>query len=287
MRVETKRLIITEDSILKEMKGKERKRGDDMRRDQTALFPKEDLAVYALISGNDGLKAREIASRLRLDKTDISRLLFSSPLMRELCYQDSEYRWHALIRQHIPHEGLYECSGWYGTVREFLNTPEETWLSQLQDGCRRIGRNLNDMRGLIHSFRDSGETMRSLFRDLAEMTEGGHEDWELVFEFRLNRARMIRIYADVLLITREKVFSLEFKMKNAATPEEIGQAAKYCPYLEMVFGRNYDILPALVLTGAADLFTFVSIGETDATLPVCSGDMLFNVLNEYMLFLQN
>ena len=98
---------------------------------------------------------------------------------------------------------------------------------------------------------------------------------------------MIRIYADVLLIAGERVFSLEFKMKNAASPEEIRQAAKYCPYLEIIFGKSCDILPALVLTGASDLFTFVPIGDTDAALPVCSGDMLFNVLNEYMGFLPN
>ena len=203
----------------------------------------------------------------------------------EMCYQDREYRWHALIRQAPVHEGLYEFSGWYGTVREFMEAPEEDWLARLEEGCRRIGRNLNDTRGLIHSFRDCGETMRNLFRDLREMTGGGFEDWELVFEFRLNRARMIRIYADVLVITRERVFSLEFKMKNSIDPEEVAQAAKYSPYLEVVFGDGYDIIPALVLTGAADLFTFTPVGGTDAEIPVCSGDMLFNVLNEYIGFL--
>ncbi len=241
--------------------------------------------MYALISRGDGMKAREIAARLDMDKTGISRLLVSSALMREMCYQDREYRWHALIRQAPVHEGLYEFSGWYGTVREFMEAPEEDWLARLEEGCRRIGRNLNDARGLIHSFRDCGETMRNLFRDLREMTGGGFEDWELVFEFRLNRARMIRIYADVLVITRERVFSLEFKMKNSIDPEEVAQAAKYSPYLEVVFGDGYDIIPALVLTGTADLFTFTPVGGTDAEIPVCSWDMLFNVLNEYIGFL--
>ena len=259
--------------------------GKDLMNSKTALFPKEELEVYALISRNDGLKAREIAAELGMEKTAVSRLLFSAPLMREMCYQDGDYRWHALIRQAPVHEGLYEFSGWYGTVREFLALPEGEWLEQLQSGCRRIGRNLNDTRGLIHSFQDCRGTMAALFLDLKEMADGSFGDWELVFEFRLNRSRMIRIYADVLLITRERVFSLEFKMKNAVDPEEVSQAAKYCPYLEIVFGSRYDIIPSLVLTGAADLFEFVSIGGTDSVLPVCSGDMLFNVLNEYMGFL--
>ncbi len=249
------------------------------------MFSREERAVYALIARNDGMKAREIAAQLKMDKTDVSRLLVSSALMREMCYQDREYRWHALIRQEVPHEGLYEFSGWYGTVREFTETPEEAWMEQLQEGCRRIGRNLNDTRGLIHSFADCGETMRNLFRDLGQMTDGGFEDWELVFEFRLNRARWIRIYADVLLITRERVFSLEFKMKNAIDPGEILQAAKYAPYLEVVFGTRYDIIPALVLTGGTDLFEYWPVGREDAEIAVCSGDMLFNVLDEYMGFL--
>ncbi len=250
------------------------------------VFSREERAVYALISRSNGLKAREIAAQLEMDKTGVSRLLVSSALMREMCYQDHEYRWHALIRQETPHEGLYEFAGWYGTVREFTDTPEEAWLEQLQEGCRRIGRNLNDTRGLLHSFADCGATMRNLFRDLAEMTGGGFEDWELVFEFRLNRARMIRIYADVLLITRERVFSLEFKMKNGIDPEEVLQAAKYAPYLEVVLGDHYDIIPALVLTGGSDLFEYVPVGGEDAEIAVCSGDMLFNVLNEYMGFLE-
>ena len=250
------------------------------------LFSREEREVYALVSRSDGLKAKEIARETGMEKTAVSHLLFSSALMHEMCYQDREYRWHALIRQAPVHEGLYEFSGWYGTVREFMEAPEDEWLARLEEGCRRIGRNLNDTRGLIHSFRDCGETMRNLFRDLQEMTDGGFEDWELVFEFRLNRARMIRIYADVLVITRERVFSLEFKMKNEIDPDEVAQAAKYSPYLEVVFGDGYDIIPALVLTGASDLFTFTPVGGTDAEIPVCSGDMLFNVLNEYIGFLE-
>lgn len=248
-------------------------------------FSPEERAVYSLISRSEGLKAKDIASALHLGHTDINRLLYSSPLMHELCIQDSAYRWHALIRQAPVHDGLYEFSGWYGTVREFMDAPEEAWLSSLQDGCRRIGRNLNDRRGLLHSFLDCRSVMRSLFEDLSDMAEVPFSNWEIAFELRLNRARMIRIYADVLVITPSHVFSLEFKMKNTVDPEEVLQAAKYCPYLEIIFGSAYEVIPALVLTGASDFFDFVPIGSTDMVLPVASGDMLFNVFNEYLGFL--
>ena len=248
-------------------------------------FSAEEKAVYSMISVNDGLMAKEIASGLSMDRKQVNHLLFSSPLMHELCFQDDAYRWHALIRQSPVHEGLYEFSGWYGTVGEFLDIKEDEWLASLQDGCRRIGRNLNDQRGLIHSFLDCRAVMRSLFSDLSGMMDSSFLDWEIVFELRLNRARMIRIYADVLVITRAHVFSLEFKMKNKPDPDEVLQAAKYVPFLELIFGSSYEVIPALVLTAASDLFEFVPIGNTDMVLPAASGDMLFNVFNEYMGFL--
>ena len=256
-----------------------------MRRNETDLFPETDLEIYSLISRREGIKAREIGRELGIDKTEISRRLVSSALMRELCYRDREYNWHAMIRQQSPYEGLYEFSGWYGTVPEFMMRSEDDWLNEMKSGCKRIGRNLNDTRGLIHSFTDCRETMRTLFADLQDMAEIPLENWEIVFELRFNQMRMIRIYADVLVITPGRIFSLEFKMKDRINREEILQAAKYVPYLEILFGRDMDIYPALVLTGTKELFSYEPIGETGFVLPVCSGNMLFNVFNETMGFL--
>ena len=140
-------------------------------------------------------------------------------------------------------------------------------------------------RGLLHSFRDCRETLRSLFRDLSEMAGEGCLGWELAFELRLKRCRSVRLYADVLVITDDRVFSLEFKMKDRIDPEEVRQAAKYAPWLEVLFGPEYEIIPVLVLTAARDLYAFAPIGDRDAVLPVCSGDMLFNAFDEYLGFL--
>ena len=112
------------------------------------------------------------------------------------------------------------------------------------------------------------------------------DGWEIAFELRFNLRRFIRIYADVLVIAGNRVFSLEFKMKDSTDPGEVLQAAKYVPYLEVLFGKDTDVCPALVLTGARELFGYEPIGDTDCVLPVCSGDMLFNVFNEYLGFLQ-
>ena len=245
-----------------------------------------EQAICAAICRSDGIKAREIAKELDLDRTTVNHALYTSPLMKELCWQDNDYRWHGIMRQARPHSGLSEFAGYYGLVRDFLSLTEDEGMRQLMDGCTNIGRSLSDTRGLLHSFRDCRAQMVSLFGDLTEMMGEGCLDWEIAFELRLKRSRHVRIYADVLVITENRVFALEFKMKSAVDPDEVLQAAKYCPYLEILFGPDYEIIPVLVLTVAAELFRFVPIGKADAVLPVCSGDMLFNVFNEYLRFLE-
>lgn len=237
-------------------------------------------SICALICQSDGIKARDIAKKLYLDHQTVNHVLYTSPLMKELCWQDSEYRWHGIVRQARPHLGLQEFAGYYNRVDEFLDLSEEEWLSRLMEGCTNIGRNLNDTRGLFHSFRDCREQMRRLFDDLVEMAGDACLGWEIVFELRLKRSRYVRIYADVLVITENRVFSLEFKMKDRIDPKEIQQSAKYVPYLEIVFGPEYDVIPVLVLTKARDLFNL------EQAVPVCSGDMLFNVFDEYLGFLE-
>ena len=244
--------------------------------------------MYTVICRHDGIKAREIAKEIGADKTDINRLLYNAPFIHELCYQDADYRWHGLIRQTYPHIGLGDFCGYYGTVRRFLEQPGEEWLEELKEGCRRIGRNLNDTRGLLHSFSDEREVMLSLFNDLESLDNQhclDYKSWEICFELRIRRARYVRIYADVLVITKNKVFSLEFKMKNEIDPDEERQAVKYAKYLDVIFGDDYEIIPGLVLTRASDLYTWVNLPESTAEVPVCSGDMLFNLFNEFIGFM--
>ena len=245
-----------------------------------------ERAVCAAICAGEGLRAREIAGQLGLDHKTVNQILYASPLMKELCWQDRDYRWHGLVKQERPHIGLQELAGYYSSTAEFLRLSEEEWIARVKEGCTNIGRNLNDTRGLLYSFRDCREQMLRLFGDLREMLGEQCLGWEIAFELRLKRSRYVRIYADVLLITEDRVFSLEFKMKDRIDPEEVRQAAKYCPYLEILFGPDYEIIPVLVLTGAREEFTFAPIGDRDMVLPVCSGDMLFNVFDEYMGFLQ-
>ena len=242
-----------------------------------------ERAIYAQICSHDGIKARDIGRQITADRKTINQYLHKAPFMKELCYQDSAFQWHGLISQGRPHTGLGDFCGYYGTIEEFLKLTEEEWFEAMLTGCKNIGRNLNDTRGLFHSFRDCRATMVQLFHDLDGVCQ---PDWEIAFELRINRARYIRIYADVLVLTEDKAFSLEFKMKDKIEAEEIKQAAKYTEYLEVLLGEQYDVIPCLVLTRAEDLYTHELLGQSDALIPVCSGDMLFNLFDEYMGFLE-
>lgn len=243
-----------------------------------------EIKMYETICRNDGIKAREIAKNIDADKTEINRLLYASPFIHELCYRDDDFKWHGLIRQMRPHYGLSDFCGYYDTVERFVSLSEEEWMAELQEGCRRIGRNLNNTRGLLHSFRDSREAMLTLFEDMSALDTSL---WEICFELRIRRARHIRIYADVLIITEDKVFSLEFKMKDEIEPEELQQAVKYSGYLDVIFGSGYEVIPTLVLTRANDLYTWEALPGSDREVPGASGDMLFNVFDEFLHFLKD
>ena len=252
---------------------------------RTQAIDANERAMYALICANDGIKAKDLARELGLTRKQVNQYLYTYPFVRDLCYHDEGYLWHGLIRQCVPHDGLREYSGWYGLVSEFLAQSQDEWFDELLAGCAAIGRNLNDTRGLFHSFLDARQTMATLFDDLHDA--GVRCDgWELVFELRIKRSKWIRIYADVLVVAPDYVFSLEFKMKDAIDQDEVDQAAKYAPYLEVVFGPDYEVIPALVLTRACDLYTHHLISGSTAEVSVASGDMLFNVFDEYLRFLK-
>ena len=53
--------------------------------------------ICAAICQSEGIKAREIARKLDLDRNTVNHVLYNSPLLRELCYQDASYRRHGII----------------------------------------------------------------------------------------------------------------------------------------------------------------------------------------------
>ena len=88
-------------------------------------------SVCAAICQGNGLKAKEIARLLDLDRGTVNHILYSSPLLKELCWQDDDYRWHGIIQQSRPHRGLYEFSGFLVWLKSFL-------LFRKKNGCSSL-----------------------------------------------------------------------------------------------------------------------------------------------------
>lgn len=250
-----------------------------------SILKKTDMkerAIFHQICSHNGILAKEIAKNTGLDRSTVNHYLYSSPFMNELCRQDDSYCWHGLIRQDKPHTGLGDFCAYSSYVDEFTALDDDAWFNIMLDGCRRVGRSTVNTRGLFHSFMDCRHVMLELFSDLGTLVR---PDWEIAFELKINKGRYVRIFADVIVITADKVFSLEFKMKDRIEIEEVCQAAKYAGYLEVLFGPDYDVISALVLTASSDLYRYEPLPGTDAAVPVCSGDMLLNLFDEYMDFL--
>ena len=103
------------------------------------VLHKTDLlerGIYHEICRRDGVKARELEKLLPADKHRINQYLYSAPFLKELCYQDEDYRWHGLIRQARPHRGLGNFCGYYGSVSDFLTLSEEQWMQARRSGSR-------------------------------------------------------------------------------------------------------------------------------------------------------
>ena len=104
-----------------------------------AVIDPLERKIYMEICRSDGgIKAKEIARNLYCDPSKVNHFLYASPFMKELCWQDDEYNWHGIIPQQYPHYGLAEFSGFYSTVREFVNMSEDRWMEILKLGCENI-----------------------------------------------------------------------------------------------------------------------------------------------------
>lgn len=114
-----------------------------------------------------------------------------------------------MVQSKATKKELLYGSGSFAVHRKTQNYP-------ILMGCQRIGRNLNDTRGLLHSFRDCREQMAGLFHDLREMMGESCLDWEIAFEFRLKRARYVQSARDRQ--RREKDLRDRFGELSAALP---------------------------------------------------------------------
>ena len=92
-----------------------------------------DREICALICRNNGIRAKDIAKLLSVERREVNHILYSSPLMKELCWEDRAYYWHGIMKQARPHVGLQEFAGYYDTVENFVRLSEDEWFEFLKE----------------------------------------------------------------------------------------------------------------------------------------------------------
>lgn len=145
--------------------------------------------------------------------------------------------------------------GWAGTVREFLNEPPSAVETALRE----------HLFGLLHmhaagtqvdAWREEFEILRLGFRDVAvARPEVLH--WGLVLEYELHLEGGRR--PDVVVLTGERVVTVEFKHTDHVNVADVDQVAAYARDLAEYHAETHEIptIPVLLPTGLQGPSTLV------------------------------
>jgi len=263
-----------------------------------------DLQIYALVSRNiKGLSATAIATLLRCDGYEVRRALSSSPILNGLCYRNAKGHYCPLIGGNFPHEGLDNFTGYYADAGSFMETPEEAFLEEVE-------KNLSERPSLVplNPFNRKEAkilrcTMMGLFTDLCTMTEREEsaqrrltmdeiQTWEIAFYPDLSvTGGAVRCSADVLLVTQRYAFALTFLNSLKPSERQLVRVYSNASDFSIIFGSAYRIVAAAVSVRGSGEYSRVEIRPEKrgaaVSLPLCTRDMVYNVLDEAMKFLKH
>ena len=129
------------------------------------------------------------------------------------------------------------------SVENFLNENKNNWLKIMENNFREK-HNLKLEQGQILAWEDSFDWLKKILVKIEEIKK----NFNIIFEYELPYEGGRRI--DVIILSNEKVFILEFKMKKNFLVEDIDQTIAYFRDIQEYHfeSRNKKIIPILVLT---------------------------------------
>lgn len=129
------------------------------------------------------------------------------------------------------------------SVENFLNENKNNWLKIMENNFREK-HNLKLEQGQILAWEDSFDWLKKILVKIEEIKK----NFNIIFEYELPYEGGRRI--DVIILSNEKVFILEFKMKKNFLVEDIDQTIAYFRDIQEYHfeSRNKKITPILVLT---------------------------------------
>lgn len=129
------------------------------------------------------------------------------------------------------------------SIENFLNEEKSNWLNKMKKNFRE-NYNLELGELQIKAWDDSFEQLKKILVKIEEIKK----NFNIIFEYELPYEGGRRI--DVIILSNEKVFILEFKMKKNFLVEDIDQTVAYFRDIQEYHfeSRNKKIIPILVLT---------------------------------------
>ena len=153
------------------------------------------------------------------------------------------------------------------SIRGFLAENQENWLNEMLSAFSQEYRLSID--------KSQRNAWCDCFDVLQEQLQGLSDEYSIIFEYSLPYESGRR--PDVILLSKEQVLILEFKMKHTALCEDLDQASAYARDIREYHYQSRDkaINAILVLTRTKDLAPVDNNG-----VMVCSGDRLADAINK-------
>lgn len=133
------------------------------------------------------------------------------------------------------------------TISEFLDFSKKSWIKILIIHTTKV---MNDMPNpsQIKAWENSYDVLKEQFLNISY-----HKNTYLIFEYELKRERGRR--PDVLLLSGNTVYVLEFKQHNTYSQAQIDQADAYARDIKNYHKKSHELIikPLLILTGSNTL----------------------------------
>ena len=133
------------------------------------------------------------------------------------------------------------------SLKDFFNISQSAWLTAMKSAFSdeyvlSLGTSQE------HAWKDCYDNLQKYL----PLIDNGNKQFGIIFEYALPYESGRR--PDVLLVSKEQVIILEFKMKNTFLPEDIDQVAAYARDIQEYHYESRDkvVIPVLFLTKTTD-----------------------------------
>ena len=129
------------------------------------------------------------------------------------------------------------------SIEDFIGIETQSWLAEMESEFSKQ-HSINLSSSQKEAWEDCFETLQKYLPYIDDK----NRKFDIIFEYSLPFESGRR--PDVLLVSEEQVFVLEFKMKSSFLPEDIDQVAAYARDIREYHyeSRGKEIIPVLVLT---------------------------------------